>query len=47
MRGRVRSAELARRTAAEESLANITFEHGDAQVHPLSSGREGAPARSP
>lgn len=31
--------ELARRIAAEESLANITFERGDAQVHPLPSGR--------
>lgn len=31
--------ELARRIAAEESLANITFERGDAQVHPFPSGR--------
>ncbi|TQS20719.1 class I SAM-dependent methyltransferase [Microbispora hainanensis] len=31
--------ELARRIAAEESLANITFERGDAQVHPFPSRR--------
>ncbi|WP_433432152.1 class I SAM-dependent methyltransferase [Nonomuraea sp. CA-141351] len=31
--------ELARRIATEEAIGNITFERGDAQVHPLPSGR--------
>jgi SAM-dependent methyltransferase len=31
--------ELARRVAAEQAIGNITFEQGDAQLHPLPSGR--------